>query len=113
MKKFAGIVATVALAFSPIAAFAQDTQTNIQRATNSAAAIGTGNVVNQNINQTNFQDQYGIDGYLNPTGQTSVQDAANSGAAVGVGNYLNQNVDQYNQQGQVDVNSYINPYLGY
>jgi glycerophosphoryl diester phosphodiesterase len=113
MKKSFGIIATLALALSPVAAFATDAQTNIQRASNSAAAVGVGNYVNQNINQENFQDQYGLDGYLNPQGQTSVQDAANSGAAIGQYNTVDQNVDQYNQQGQVDVNGYLTPPVGY
>jgi hypothetical protein len=113
MKKSLSFIATLALTLSPVAAFAQDAQTNIQRATNSGAAVGVGNYVNQNINQENFQDQYGVDGYLNPTGQISVQDAANSGAAIGHYNTVDQNVDQYNQQGQVDVNGYLTPYLGY
>jgi hypothetical protein len=113
MKKSLGILATVALTFSPVVAFAQDVQQNIQRASNSAAAIGVGNYVQQDITQFNNQGQYDVNGYLNPTGQVSVQDAANSGVANGQYNNLIQGVDQYNGQGQVDVNSYINPYLGY
>jgi hypothetical protein len=109
MKKSLGIIATVALAFSPVAAFAQEAQVNVQGASNSAAAVGTGNVVNQNINQTNFQDQLQVDGYYygaEPQKQMSVQDASNSGAAIGHGNYVNQDIDQYNQQFQTDVGGY-------
>jgi hypothetical protein len=109
MKKSLGILATVALAFSPVAAFAQEVQTNIQGASNSAAAVGTNNFVNQNIDQTNFQDQWQVDGYYpsaDPQAQISVQDASNSGAAVGTGNYVDQNIDQYNQQVQTDVGGY-------
>ncbi|MBE9171383.1 hypothetical protein IQ238_29125, partial [Pleurocapsales cyanobacterium LEGE 06147] len=58
MKKSLSILATVALAFSPIAVFAQEVQTNIQGASNSGAAIGTDNFVNQNIDQTNLQNQF-------------------------------------------------------
>ncbi|MBE9169917.1 hypothetical protein IQ238_21120 [Pleurocapsales cyanobacterium LEGE 06147] len=109
MKKSFGILATVALAFSPVAVFAQEVQTNIQGASNSAAAIGHGNFVNQNIDQTNFQDQLQVDGYYygaDPQKQISVQDASNAGAAVGTGNYVNQDIDQYNQQFQTDVDGY-------
>jgi hypothetical protein len=113
MKRTALIISTLALALSPVAAFGQAVEQNSQRASNSAAAIGVGNYVQQDINQTNFQDQYGIDGYLNPQGQVSVQDAANSAAAVGQYNNVNQNIGQYNGQGQVDVNGYLTPYLGY
>jgi hypothetical protein len=109
MKKSLGILATVALAFSPVAVFAQEVQTNIQGASNSAAAVGVGNYVNQNIDQTSFQDQFGADGYYygsDPQVQMSVQDASNSGAAVGTGNFVNQDIDQYNQQFQTDVGGY-------
>jgi hypothetical protein len=97
MKKSLGIIATVALAFSPVAVFAQEAQVNVQGASNSAAAIGTNNFVNQNINQTSFQDQFGADGYYygsDPQVQMSVQDASNSGAAIGTGNFVNQDIDQ-------------------
>jgi hypothetical protein len=116
MKKSLGLIATVALAFSPVAVFAQEVQTNIQGASNSAAAIGTGNFVNQNIDQTSFQDQLQADGYYpstDPQAQISVQDASNSGAAVGTGNYVNQDIDQYNGQIQTDVDGYGVPYLPY
>jgi opacity protein-like surface antigen len=112
MKKSLGIIATVALAFSPVAVFAQEVQTNIQGASNSAAAVGVGNYVDQNIDQTNFQDQWQVDGYYHgsdPQKQMSVQDASNSGAAIGTGNYVEQDIDQYNQQFQTDVGGYL-PY---
>jgi opacity protein-like surface antigen len=113
MKKSLGLIATVALAFSPVAVFAQEVQTNIQGASNSGAAIGTGNFVNQNIDQTSFQDQLQVDGYYygaDPQVQMSVQDASNSGAAIGHGNLVNQNIDQSSGQFQTDVNGY---YWGY
>jgi hypothetical protein len=95
--------------------FAQETQLNVQGASNSAAAVGTGNFVNQNIDQTSFQDQFGADGYYygsDPQVQMSVQDASNSGAAIGHGNFVNQDIDQYNQQVQTDVGGYGH-YFGY
>jgi hypothetical protein len=113
MKRTALIISTLALAFSPVAAFGQGVEQNIQRASNSGAAIGYDNYVQQDITQFNNQQQLGLDGYFNPQGQVSVQDAANSGVANGQYNNLIQGVDQYNGQGQVDVNSYINPYVGY
>ncbi len=109
MKKSLGILATVALAFSPVAVFAQQVESNFQGASNSGAAVGTGNFVNQNIDQTSFQDQFQLDGYYygaEPQVQQSVQDASNSGAAVGTGNFVNQDIDQYNQQVQTDVGGY-------
>ncbi len=109
MKKSLGIIATVALAFSPVAAFAQQVESNFQGASNSAAAVGTSNFVNQNIDQTSFQDQWQVDGYYpsaDPQAQISVQDASNSGAAVGTGNFVNQDIDQYNQQVQTDIGGY-------
>jgi hypothetical protein len=112
MKKSLGILATVALAFSPVAVFAQEVQTNIQGASNSAAAVGTSNYVDQNIDQTSFQEQLQVDGYYygaEPQKQMSVQDASNSGAAIGHGNYVDQDIDQYNQQFQTDVGGYL-PY---
>jgi hypothetical protein len=113
MKKATLIISTLALALSPLAAFGQSVEQNIQRASNSAAAIGVGNYVQQDINQLNNQQQFGLDGHLNPQGQVSVQDAANSAAAVGQYNNVIQGVDQYNGQGQVDVNGYLTPYLDY
>jgi hypothetical protein len=113
MKKSLGIIATVALAFSPVAVFAQETQLNIQGASNSGAAVGTGNFVNQNIDQTSFQDQFSVDGYYpsaDPQAQISVQDASNSGAAIGHGNFVNQDIDQVSGQFQTDVGGY---YWGY
>ncbi len=115
MKKSTfGILATAALVLSPVAAFAQEAQTNIQRASNSAAAIGNGNNIFQNIEQTNFQNQFGADGYFpstSPQGQVSVQDASNAAAAVGNFNTIFQNVDQSNVQNQYDVNGYFPPYF--
>ncbi|MBE9168773.1 hypothetical protein IQ238_15070 [Pleurocapsales cyanobacterium LEGE 06147] len=109
MKKSLSILATVALAFSPVAVFAQEVQTNIQGASNSAAAVGQGNFVNQNIDQASFQDQLQVDGYYygaDPQAQISVQDASNSGAAVGTDNFVNQDIDQLNGQIQTDVGGY-------
>lgn len=109
MKKSTfGILATIALVLSPVAAFAQ--QANIQRASNSAAAIGNGNTIFQNIDQTNLQNQFGADGYFpstSPQGQVSVQDASNAAAAVGNFNTIVQDIDQSNVQNQYDVNGYF------
>jgi hypothetical protein len=106
-----GLLATVAILFTPVAAFAQDAQTSVQSNTNSAAAIGTGNLIYQDANQVSDQTQVGIDGYGYdaPDAQLSIQDNANSGAAVGHGNAVIQNADQYNTQNQVDVGGYL-PY---
>jgi hypothetical protein len=102
MNKFTfGILATVALAFSPIAAFAQQAQISGQSADNSAAAVGYGNYVDQTIDQDNYQNQLDVPGYYpqtEPQLQINGQDASNSGAAVGNYNYVDQDVDQYSDQ---------------
>jgi hypothetical protein len=109
MKKSTfGILATIALVCSPVAAFAQ--QVNIQKASNSAAAVGNGNTIFQNIDQTNFQNQFGAEGYFPSTTtqrQVSVQEASNAAAAVGNFNTIVQDVDQSNVQNQYDVNGYF------
>ncbi len=102
MKKSTfGILATIALAFSPVAAFAQQAQISGQSADNTGAAVGFGNYVEQTIDQDNYQNQLDVPGYYPQTGpqlQINGQDAANTGAAVGTYNYLDQNVDQYSEQ---------------
>jgi hypothetical protein len=108
-----GLIATVAILFTPVAAFAQDAQTSVQSNSNSAAAIGTGNVILQDANQVSDQTQVGIDGYGYgydaPDAQLSIQGNSNEAAAVGHGNAVVQGADQYNTQTQVDVGSYL-PY---
>lgn len=104
MKKSTfGILATVALAFSPVAAFAQQAQISGQSANNSGAAVGYGNYVDQTINQDNYQTQLEVPGYYNqadPQLQINAQDASNAGAAVGNYNYVDQDIDQYSDQWQ-------------
>ena len=113
MKKSTLGILTAVIAFSPLAAFAQDAQTSIQQNTNSAAAVGVGNYIEQNADQTSFQHQldlggYGY-GYDTPDAQTSVQVNKNEAAAVGHYNYIKQDADQTSYQDQVDVDSYL-PY---
>ena len=115
MKKSTfGILATIALAFSPVAAFAQDAQTSVQGNHNSAAAVGHGNAVLQNADQYSNQTQVGVDGYGYgydaPDSQLSIQGNTNEAAAIGSGNLIYQDATQYNNQTQVDVNGY---YPGY
>ncbi|MEL7407744.1 MAG: hypothetical protein AAFN00_12395 [Cyanobacteria bacterium J06558_2] len=101
MKKSTLALLTTVIAFSPLAAFAQDSQqlgstssgnpsvaqaqTSIQQNTNSAAAVGTANFIQQDAVQTNIQDQLDLGGYgyTTPETQTSVQINANEAAAVG------------------------------
>ena len=118
MKKSTfGLLATVALVFSPVAAFAQQTQISEQNASNNAAAIGVGNYVNQSIYQENLQTQVGADVYYStpyaPQLQVSGQNASNAGVADGFGNVVDQDIYQNNNQFQGDVNGYVNPYLSY
>jgi hypothetical protein len=108
-----GLLATVAILFTPVAAFAQDSQVSVQGNQNSAAAVGTGNVILQDTNQVSDQTQVGIDGYGYgydaPDAQLSIQDNTNEAAAIGHGNTVVQDADQYNTQTQVDVGGYL-PY---
>ena len=111
MKKSTLAILTTVIAFAPLAAFAQDTQTSIQTNSNSAAAVGTGNLVIQNADQASFQNQLDLGGYgySTPEAQTSVQMNANEAAAIGHGNTLVQDANQTIIQDQVDVNQYL-PY---
>ena len=105
------LLATVAILFTPVAAFAQDSQVNVQNNSNSAAAVGTGNLIIQDTTQVSDQTQLGIGGYGYdaPDAQVSIQDNANSAAAIGHGNAIVQDADQYNTQTQVDLGGYF-PY---
>ena len=111
MKKSTLGILTAVIAFSPLAAFAQDAQTSIQDNTNSAAAVGTGNLIHQNADQFSAQDQLDLGGYgyTTPDAQTSVQVNDNEAAAVGGFNVIDQDATQTNIQDQVDVNQYL-PY---
>ena len=112
-KSTFGLIATVALVFSPIAAFAQSAAVNNQNASNSATAIGVNNSVRQDILQQNLQTQVGVDGYFpssSPQVQVSGQNAANAGVADGFGNVVDQSIYQTNDQFQGDVNGYPIPY---
>jgi hypothetical protein len=105
-NKVFGILATAALVFAPVAAFAQETQVSSQGASNSGVAAGHGNLVIQNADQANVQDQLSVDGYYkgsDPQLQINSQNAANTGTAIGTGNTMIQNVDQLNGQFQTDL----------
>jgi protein-disulfide isomerase len=102
-NKSFGLIATIALTLSPVAAFAQQAQINSQGASNSGVAAGVGNTVVQNVDQDSLQHQTDVDGYYHgndPQLQVSKQDGSNSGAAVGAGNLMIQNVDQDSLQNQ-------------
>ncbi|HEY9767103.1 MAG TPA: hypothetical protein V6C71_01185 [Coleofasciculaceae cyanobacterium] len=95
---------------NPSVAQAQDAQTSIQNNKNSTAAVGTGNFIHQNTDQTSYQNQLDLGGYgipSTPDAQTSVQLNANSAAAIGTGNVIGQDANQTNVQDQVDVNQYL------
>ncbi len=118
MKKSTfGILATVALAFTPVAAFAQDAQTSVQTNSNSAAAVGYGNTILQNADQYSNQTQVDLDGYGygydTPDAQLSIQGNSNEAAAIGEHNVIVQDAGQYNNQTQVDVGGYSIPHYGY
>ncbi|BAZ44280.1 hypothetical protein NIES4102_12880 [Chondrocystis sp. NIES-4102] len=110
MKKSTLAILTTVITFLPLTAFAQQAQTNVQTNNNSAAAVGTGNFIRQNTNQTSIQNQLDLGAYgvpATPNVQTSVQGNANSAAAIGHNNYLNQNANQQSVQGQVDIKQYL------
>ncbi|BAZ45127.1 hypothetical protein NIES4102_21450 [Chondrocystis sp. NIES-4102] len=110
MKKSLLSILTAAIALSPLTAFAQDAQTNIQSNTNSAAAVGSANTLLQNAHQASGQQQINLDAYgipSTPSPQTSVQKNGNSAAGIGTHNLINQNADQTNSQSQLDINQYL------
>ena len=110
MKKSTfGLLAATALIFTPVAAFAQDSQQNLQINRSDAAAVGVGNYINQGTLQQSQQSQFDINGYATPSTQTSVQDNANAASAVGDYNLINQGVVQDNDQ----TNGSIDTYPGY
>jgi hypothetical protein len=103
MKKSTfGILATIALAFSPLAAFAQETQVIQQNASNSAIAVGSGNHIRQDVTQNSIQNQFDFDGNYNPSTQISIQGASNSAAAIGQDNNIIQGVEQNSVQNSGD-----------
>ncbi len=110
MKKSTfGILATVALALSPVAAFAQDAQTSVQTNSNSAAAVGDYNAIIQDANQSSDQLQVGTDGYGYGYGypdtsdsQLSIQGNINEAATIGNQNLIEQYAGQDNVQTQVE-----------
>ena len=115
-----GILATVAVLFTPVAAFAGDTASNTQINKNSAAAVGDANVILQQAHQNNRQLQvgvgksgypYGYGSYKTPSHQTSAQINANEAAAIGKYNLVDQKAHQNNAQANVDVKKYL-PYYG-
>jgi hypothetical protein len=101
------LIAAVAIVFCPLTAFAQNAQTNVQNSSNSAAAVGTGNYIEQNTLQHSDQTQLDANGYPTPSSQLSIQDNANSAAAIGNYNAIQQNTVQDSSQTNVDVGSYI------
>ena len=110
MKKSTLSILTAVIAFSPLTVFAQEAQTSIQGNTNSAAAVGTDNLILQDATQTSVQDQLDLGAYGVPNpgdAQTSVQQNANEAAAVGNHNVIGQDATQTSVQDQVDLNQYL------
>ena len=60
------LIATAAIVFCPLTAFAQNAQTSIQNSSNSAAAVGTGNynAIQQNTVQDSSQTNVDVGSYL-------------------------------------------------
>ena len=109
-----GILATVAILFTPVAAFA-DNQMSVQGNHNSAAAVGTGNFILQDTTQVSDQTQLDVGGYgyETPDSQLSIQSNQSEAAAIGHGNAIYQDTDQYSDQTQVDVDGYLPHGYGY
>jgi hypothetical protein len=109
MKKAALIISTLALALSPIAAFAQQAQSNVQAGSNAAVTHGIGNYTNQAVSNDLTQTQLDIDGYsIDPQIQQSVQAGQNQSATFGIGNVTNQGV--YNSADQLQSDFDYLPY---
>ena len=108
MKKSTfGLLATAAMLLTPVAAFAQDAQSNLQINRSEAAAVGVGNVINQNTLQQSFQDQFDYDDYYGePSVQSNIQDNASAASAVGEYNLINQGTHQFSGQTNTDIESY-------
>jgi hypothetical protein len=114
MKKAALIISTLALALSPVAAFAQQAQSNVQAGSNSAVTHGIGNVTNQAVSNDLTQTQFGAGGFgIDPQIQNSVQAGQNQSATLGIGNVTNQNVTNSADQTQVDLSGYGIPAYPY
>ena len=132
MKKSTLALLTTVIAFAPLTALAQqldstssgnpsvaqaqDSQTSIQNNSNSAAAVGTGNLILQDATQTSVQDQLDLDAYgvpSTPDAQLSVQGNANEAAAVGNYNVIGQDATQTSIQGQTDIEQYLPSGYGY
>ena len=114
MKKSTfGLIATAAMILTPVAAFAQDSQSNLQINRSDAAVVGIGNFVNQNTVQESYQSQFDYDGYYSePSAQQSIQDNASGAAAIGEYNLVNQGTHQVSGQSSTDIESYGH-YYGY
>ncbi|MEM7594083.1 MAG: hypothetical protein AAF383_21665 [Cyanobacteria bacterium P01_A01_bin.83] len=116
MKKSTLALLTTVIAFAPLTAFAQDSSTSVQNNTNSAAAVGAANYIDQDATQHNLQQQLDLGAYGvpdAPDAQTSVQLNANEAAAVGDYNVIDQDATQTNIQDQVDLNQYLPQGYGY
>lgn len=108
MKKSTfSLIAAAAFIFTPVSAFAQDSQQNLQVNDPAAAAVGAGNwldqTTNQYSNQAQLSDGYG---YSEPSSQTSIQDNSHAASAVGDYNLVNQDVAQQNEQLNGSVETY-------
>ena len=93
------------------AAQANQIEVNSQNAVQNAAAVGTGNYVDQELNQTSLQNQettaprssgyYHIPQPGTPQIHLSGQEGVQNGATVGTGNYVGQELNQNSLQRQV------------
>ena len=103
-----GLIATVALTFSPLAAFANglNHQDSFQGAAQTSATVGTGNTNVQFGNLDSYQDQANFHTGKSPTVnlQSSQQHLQQEAAVIGDKNHSLQFGDLNNHQSQFDAN---------
>ncbi len=112
MKKSISLIA-IALAFSPVAAFAQNSSVTIQDSSNAASVVGVGNTVVQKNQQISIQNPYGIGSSATPSAQQSIQQSRNEAAVRGNFNLIQQDSKQTNIQNRINANGYLSPFLGH
>ena len=109
-----GLLATVALALSPLSAFAQtvSTQGNYQGGVQSNVTQGYGNVSQQlgSLNSTQSQVNLNGSGLPSVAGQLSQQQILQESAVLGEYNQGLQVGEFYNGQSQVNINPHVPQY---
>ncbi|BAZ45891.1 hypothetical protein NIES4102_29190 [Chondrocystis sp. NIES-4102] len=113
MRNTIGLIGLSIISLFPVAAFAQNSNVNVQQSSNSASVIGGNNVVIQRNDQSNIQNNLGFGYNGTPSVQQSVQQSHNQAAAIGNNNVILQNSQQRNVQQRLGVNGHPHPYFGH